>query len=76
MENSTITNQAINSALKGDWKNAVKLNLSIIKSSPHDVEALNRLARAYFQVGLKTKSAQIYQKVLAMFQVQSQLRYL
>ncbi len=66
MDNSQITREAINSALKGDWKAAIKQNLAIIKSSPHDVEALNRLARAYFQVGLKTKSSQIYQKVLRL----------
>lgn len=66
MDNSQITHEAINSALKGDWKMAIKLNLAVIKSAPHDVEALNRLARAYFQMGLKTKSSQIYQKVLRL----------
>lgn len=66
MDNSQITHDAINSALKGDWKTAIKQNLAIIKSAPHDIEALNRLARAYFQVGLKTKSSQIYQKVLRL----------
>ncbi len=57
-------NLAIKAALTGNWKIAVKLNLQILKTSPRDIEALNRLARAYFQTGFKTKSTETYKKVL------------
>lgn len=57
-------NLAINAALTGNWKEAVRLNLQILKNEPKNVEALNRLARAYFQTGFKTKSAETYKKVL------------
>lgn len=57
-------NLAINAALAGNWKDAVRLNLLILKSQPKNIEALNRLGRSYFQLGLKTRAAETYQKVL------------
>lgn len=57
-------NLAINAALTGNWKEAIRLNLQILKTDSKNVEALNRLARAYFQTGFKTKSTEIYKKVL------------
>jgi hypothetical protein len=57
-------NLAISAALVGNWKEAVRLNLLILKSKPKDVEALNRLGRSYFQLGLKTKALETYNKVL------------
>lgn len=64
MDTSRLESQAINAALAGNWKEAVRINLSILKSAPRDTETLNRLARAYFQIGLKTKASTTYQKVL------------
>ena len=57
-------NLAISAALTGNWKEAIRLNLQILKHEPKNVEALNRLARAYFQTGFKTKSTETYKKVL------------
>lgn len=62
--NSDLTQLAIHAALTGQWKDAVKINLSIIKKTPRDIDALNRLARAYLETGFKTKSGEIYTKVL------------
>lgn len=59
-----LTNKAIEAALKRDWKEAVKLNLQILKSHPQDVDALNRLGKAYLQSGLKTKAELTYKKAL------------
>ena len=59
-------NSAINAALTGNWKEAVKLNLLILKSDPKNIEALNRLGRSYFQLGLKTKAAETYTKVIKL----------
>lgn len=58
--------QAITAALNRNWKEAIRLNLSILKESPKDIDALNRLGRAYLETGLKTKSLGIYEKVLKL----------
>ena len=55
---------AVDSALAADWKPAIKANLSLLKQNPKDIEALNRLGRAYFETGQKTKAEDIYRKVL------------
>ncbi len=56
--------QAINTALLGDWKEAVELNKSLIKDDPKDVDALNRLAFAFSILGKAKESKLAYQKVL------------
>jgi hypothetical protein len=61
MELSTL---AIQASLNCNWKEAVKLNLQILKENSADVEALNRLAKAYLQLGEKTKAEITYKKVL------------
>ena len=48
---TSLENQAIDSALKCDWTQAIKLNKLILQEYPDDVEALNRLARAYLENG-------------------------
>ncbi len=57
-------NLAIQASLNHNWKEAINLNLRILKNRPLDTEALNRLAKAYLQSGLKTKSELMYKKVL------------
>jgi len=57
---------AIDAALNRNWKQAITFNSQIIKSSPHDIEALNRLGRALMETGLKTKASSIYLKVLRL----------
>ena len=47
---TSLENQAIDSALKCDWTQAIKLNKLILQEYPDDVEALNRLARAYLEI--------------------------
>lgn len=56
--------QAIQLSLQGKWKEAIQLNLSILKSEPKNIDALNRLGRAYQEVGLKTAAGNCYLKVL------------
>ena len=67
---SLLSQQAIDLALSGRWKEAIKVNLQILKnSSPSaslEIDTLNRLGRAYMETGQKTKSLQIYQKVLRL----------
>lgn len=42
---------AINQALDGNWKAAIETNLKILQKNKDDTEALNRLARAYAELG-------------------------
>lgn len=62
----SLKNQAIQTALVGDWTSAVSLNEELLKADPNDIETLNRLGYAYSILG-KTKAARItYQKVLEL----------
>lgn len=58
--------QAIDAALSGNWKEAVKINLLILKHQPHDIESLNRLGRAFMETGHKSKAENAYKKVLKL----------
>lgn len=55
---------AITLALSGKWQEAIEINLEIIKDNPEDVDALNRLARAYAEIGKKTEACEFTKKVL------------
>lgn len=55
---------AINCALQCNWNDAIKNNLSILKENDEDVDALNRLSRAYFENGDITKAKKTSLKVL------------
>jgi tetratricopeptide (TPR) repeat protein len=46
-----LAQQAINEALVGNWKEAVDLNKRILKQDSANIDALNRLARAYAEIG-------------------------
>lgn len=62
----TLKNQAIETALVGDWRAAITLNRQLLQDNPEDVETMNRLAFAYAVIG-KTKDAkEMYQRVLAL----------
>ncbi len=45
------TKQAIALAMQGSWREAIAVNQSILEMFPQDVEALNRLGRAYLELG-------------------------
>jgi tetratricopeptide (TPR) repeat protein len=55
---------AIHSALSGNWKDAATINLQILKENPEDVEAMNRLVRAYVELGEISKAKSINKKAL------------
>jgi len=56
--------QAIQTALMGDWENAILLNQSLLEENPNDIDTLNRLAYALASVGNIQEAKAIYQKVL------------
>ena len=61
---SNSKNQAINTALQGDWTRALEINESILEENPNDVETLNRIGLAYTILGKHDKAKKTYQKVL------------
>jgi hypothetical protein len=50
----SLEDQAIKFSMSGLWKEAIKLNLQILKKSPKDIDAINRLTFAYIQTGKTT----------------------
>lgn len=59
-----LAQKAINLALKCEWEKAIEINEQILKSSKKDIDALNRLARAYAEIGKTAKAKQHCQKVI------------
>lgn len=60
----SLAQNAINFALANKWKDAINANLEILESDKEDLEALNRLAHAYFADGNVKKAKAKSQEVL------------
>ena len=60
----TLKNQAIQTALEGNWQTAISINKTLIQEDPDDLDALNRLALAYTITGKIKEAKSNYQKVL------------
>jgi len=52
--------EAIALAMQGRWSEAVAANRSLIESFPHDVNAHNRLGRAYLELGEYSQAEKAY----------------
>lgn len=63
---SDLSQQAINAALSYNWVNAISINEKIIEENENDIDALNRLAYAYIQIGEIEKAKKNYRKVLSL----------
>jgi tetratricopeptide (TPR) repeat protein len=61
---SPLHQQAINAALTSDWTSAIDFNKQILEENPKSVEALNRLGRAYFEIGELLSSKKNFQHSL------------
>lgn len=59
-----LAQKAISEALGGFWEKAVKTNNEILKKFPDDPETLNRLAKAYFELGNIKKAKTICSKII------------
>lgn len=46
---TTLAQKAVAMAMAGNWEEALKLNKQIITLTPNDTEALNRLARCFYE---------------------------
>src|SRR5258708_18792323 len=60
----TLHRQAIDAAIKCDWQLALEFNLEIIKQEPTSIECLNRLAKAYLELGNLKDAQKFYKDVL------------
>jgi len=58
--------QAITLAMDGRWKEAVETNRSILESFPEDVDTLNRLGRAYMELGAYSEAKNAYSQAQAL----------
>ncbi len=63
---NTLHQVAVAYALSSEWELAVEANLEILDSDPHNIAALNRLGRAYTELGQKDAAKTVYQKVLEL----------
>ena len=61
-----ISGKAIDAALNNNWREALELNRELLTRYPDDVETLNRLARAYFELGSVPKAKEVYKSVLEL----------
>lgn len=65
---------AVAYASQGNWVEAIAANQAMLKAAPHDVETLNRLAKAYYESGVSdnpedegngiAKARELYLRVL------------
>lgn len=56
--------QAIDAALDSRWEDALKINKKIIKLEPQNIDALNRQAKAYLELGKPNLAKKYYAEVL------------
>ena len=56
---------AVLHAMQGKWKDAIKSNEEIILENPTDVDAFNRLGKAFSEIGEIKKSKNAFQNVIA-----------
>src|SRR3990167_7858363 len=61
---SSLYHKAIDAALDSRWEEAVKINRKIMKLDPQNVDALNRQAKAYMELGKSNLAKKYYSEVL------------
>jgi tetratricopeptide (TPR) repeat protein len=66
ISDQTTAERAIAAALAQDWKEAIRINLLILKIDKNDIESLCRLAFAYLKTGQLLAAKRTYLKVLAL----------
>jgi hypothetical protein len=59
-----LSKQAIELAMQGRWREAVTANKGIIEDFPNDVDAYNRLGRAYLELGEYSQAREAYRRTL------------
>lgn len=62
--NQDLVQKAVTSALSGSWEEALTINKQILKHNPKDADALNRLGRAYAELGDLQRARAMAKKAL------------
>ena len=60
----SLAQDAISSALTSNWKEAIRINHLIVETNPNDVDALNRLGRAYAETNQLARAKKYAHQVL------------
>ena len=60
------TKQAITLAMQGRWREAVAINRDIVEDFPSDIDAYNRLGRAYMEMGEYSSAKEAYSRALKL----------
>ncbi|MFH1032281.1 MAG: tetratricopeptide repeat protein [Chloroflexota bacterium] len=58
--------QAITLAMEGRWREAVVANQSLLENFPNDIDAYNRLGRAFTELGQYSSAKEAYQKAIEL----------
>ena len=61
-----MTKEAIDLAMQGQWREAISVNKAIIENVPVDVEAYNRLGKAYMEMGEYDQAKEAYNSALEL----------
>jgi tetratricopeptide (TPR) repeat protein len=61
-----MSEEAITLAMKGQWKEAVAINQSIIDAIPTEVDAYNRLGKAFMELGDLAQAKNAYRNALEL----------
>lgn len=64
--NSDLHRLAITAALRCEWNQALSINKKIIKSDPDNVDCLNRLGKAYLELGRLTPAKKAFERSLKL----------
>ncbi len=58
--------QAIALAMQGRWREAIAVNKSLIENFPNDIDAFNRLGRAYMELGEYAQAREAYERTVEL----------
>jgi len=58
--------QAVVLAMQGRWQEAISTNQEIIDSFPNDIEAHNRLGRAFMETGMYSQAKEAYGQAMEL----------
>jgi hypothetical protein len=61
-----MSQEAINLAMYGRWQEAISVNQTIIENMPNDIDAYNRLGKAYMELSDYDKAQESYSRVLEL----------
>jgi len=61
-----LSKKAISLAMQGLWNEAVAVNKELLAISPNDIDALNRLGKAYMEMGDYQQAKEAYEKALML----------